>query len=128
MRHYILEVFEYNEYRYIDVGNMVVDVGAGFGETAVYFILNGAKHVVVIEPCPQVFNELLENLKLNNIEDRVTPINAPLTSTHSSIIVKCPSGEVTISTVALEDIVEKFDMHGAVLKMDCEGFPRGNYL
>jgi len=122
MRHYILEVFNYDEYKYIDVENrLVVDVGAGYGESAVYYVLRGARHVVAVEPCPQVFNELLENLKLNNVEDRVTPINAALTSTHSSIIVKCPSGEVTVNTVTLEDIAEKFDIRGAVLKMDCEG-------
>jgi len=122
MRHYILEVFNYDEHKYIDVENrLVIDVGAGYGESAVYYVLRGARHVVAIEPCPRVFNELLENLKLNNVEDRVTPINAALTSTHSSIIVKCPSGEVTVNTITLEDIAEKFDIRGAVLKMDCEG-------
>ena len=122
MRHYILEVFDYGEYRYLDVkGRIVVDVGAGFGETAIYFILRGAKLVIAVEPCPDQFRELLENLKLNNAVDKVTPINAALTSTHSSIIIKCPSGEVTVNTVTLEDIAEKFDIRGAVLKMDCEG-------
>jgi FkbM family methyltransferase len=122
MRHYILEVFEYNEYRCIDVRNrIVVDVGAGYGETTIYFILNGAKHVVAVEPCPEEFKELLENLKLNNAVNRVTPINAALASRHSRIGVECPSGRVFVDTITLGDIAKAVDVEGAVLKMDCEG-------
>jgi predicted RNA methylase len=60
---YTLEAFNYGEHKYIDVRSRVVDVGAGYGETAIYFILNGANHVVTVEPCPEEFEELLENLK-----------------------------------------------------------------
>jgi FkbM family methyltransferase len=119
---YTLEAFNYGEHRYIDVrSRVVVDVGAGFGETAVYFILNGAKHVVAVEPCPEGFRELLENLKLNNVVGRVTPINAALASKHSKIGIECPSGKIFVDTITLGDIAKVVDVSGAVLKMDCEG-------
>jgi len=119
---YMLEVFNYGDYRYIDVrSRVVIDVGAGFGETAVYFILNGAKHVVAVEPCSDQFRELLENLKLNNVVNRVAPINAILASKHSKIGVEYPSGKIFVDTVTLGDIAKAVDVDGAVLKMNCEG-------
>ena len=80
---------------------IVVDVGAGYGETTIYFILNGAKHVVAVKPCPEEFKELLENLKLNNAVNRVTPINVALASRHSRIDVEYPSGRVFVDTITL---------------------------
>ena len=33
-------------------GREVVDVGAGIGDSALYFILHGARKVIAVEPCP----------------------------------------------------------------------------
>ena len=123
MRYYITEVFDYGEYRDVDVsGKTVVDIGAGYGETAVYFLKKGAKHIMAVEPCPHVYREMLDNLKLNGVENRVTPINAAISSTHSSISVECPNGKATADTITLEDIIKKNpNVCGGVLKMDCEG-------
>jgi hypothetical protein len=39
IRHYLLEVFNYGEYERIDVNDKVaVDIGAGYGETSIYFL------------------------------------------------------------------------------------------
>jgi tRNA G37 N-methylase Trm5 len=122
MRHYILEVFDYDKHKYIDVEDrLVVDVGAGYNESAIRFILRGTRHVIAIEPCPDVFNELLENLRLNNIIDKVSPINKAIASTHGRINIECPSGNFVVDAVSLRDIVKNIDLDDAVLKMDCEG-------
>jgi FkbM family methyltransferase len=122
MRHYILEVFDYEEYRYTDVGNrVVVDVGAGYGETAIYFLKKGARHVIAIEPCPHAYEEMLENLKLNGVEDKVTPINAGLSSVRNNVNIECPMKKIIANTITLGDIAKEFDVRGGVLKMDCEG-------
>jgi len=69
------------EYSFINVGNRdVVDVGAYVGDTAIYFALRGAKRVITIEPHPKAFKEMIENIKLNNLEDIVIPVNAGLAS------------------------------------------------
>jgi hypothetical protein len=118
----IIEVFDFGEYRYLDVKNrVVVDVGAAYGDSTIYFLLRGAKKVIAVEPCPEGFKELLENLKLNNAVDKVTPINAALASKHGKISVECSSGKAFVDTVTLGDIVKVVDVEGAVLKMDCEG-------
>jgi FkbM family methyltransferase len=122
MRWVIIEVFDFGEYRHLDVKNkVVVDVGAAYGDSTVYFLLRGAKKVIAVEPCPEEFKELLENLKLNNAVDKVTPINAALASKRSEISVKCFTGKAFTNTITLEDIAEVVDVGEAVLKMDCEG-------
>jgi FkbM family methyltransferase len=122
MRYVISEVFDYGEHRYVDVsGKTVVDIGAGYGETAIYFLRKGAKHVIAVEPCPYVYREMLDNLKLNGVEDRVTPIDAAISSTHSKIGVECPKGKATVDTITLEDIIKNPSVCEGVLKMDCEG-------
>jgi len=118
----IIDVFDFGEYRLLDAKNkVVVDVGAAYGGSTMYFLLRGAKKVIAVEPCPQEFRELLENLKLNNVVNRVTPINAALASRRSRIGVECSSGRVFVDTITLGDIAKVVDVEGAVLKMDCEG-------
>jgi len=52
-----------------------VDVGAASGDTAIYFALNGAKHVYAFEPYPYSYNIAKENIKLNHLEDKITMLN-----------------------------------------------------
>uniref|UniRef100_A0A7J2U4Z9 FkbM family methyltransferase n=1 Tax=Ignisphaera aggregans TaxID=334771 RepID=A0A7J2U4Z9_9CREN len=118
----IIEVFDFGEYRYLDIKNkVVVDVGATYGDSTIYFLLRGAKKVIAVEPCPEEFKELLENLKLNNAVDKVAPINAALASRRSEISVECSPGKAFVDTVTLGDIAKVVNVEGAVLKMDCEG-------
>jgi len=117
----IIEVFGFGEHRYLDVKNkVVVDVGATYGDSTIYFLLRGAKKVIAVEPCPEEFEELLENLELNNAVDKVAPINVALASKRSKISVECSSGKAFVDTVTLGDIVKVVGVKGAVLKMDCE--------
>jgi tRNA G37 N-methylase Trm5 len=81
----------------------------------------GARRVIAVEPCPCVYEGMLENLKLNCVEDKVAQINAAISSTHGRINVVCPHGKTTVDAITLEDIVKKFDVYRGVLKMDCEG-------
>jgi hypothetical protein len=77
----IFGLYGESEYSFIDVGNRdVVDVGAYVGDTAIYFALRGARRVIAIEPHPETFREMIENIKLNNLEDIVIPVNAGLAS------------------------------------------------
>jgi predicted rRNA methylase YqxC with S4 and FtsJ domains len=44
MKYAIIEVFDFGEYRLLDVKNkVVVDVGAAYGDSTMYFLLRGAK-------------------------------------------------------------------------------------
>jgi len=52
-----------------------LNIGAFVGESPIYFILKGAKKVYTIEPHPATYKEMLENIKLNSMEDKIIPIN-----------------------------------------------------
>jgi len=81
MRGTILEIFDGKIYERLNVDNrVVVDVGAYIGDSTVYFALKGAKKVIAVEPHPVAYKELLENIKLNRLEDIVIPINAALSA------------------------------------------------
>jgi len=133
----ILEVFDYGEYESSNVeGRVVVDVGAYVGNSAIYFALKGAKRVIAIEPHPSAFAEMLDNIKLNNLEDVVVPVNAGLASRPGKVCVEdsdvsdtlviyhrpgdCPNA---VPAVTLGELINKFgvDPNDAVIKMDCEG-------
>ena len=137
----LLEVFDNEEFRHVNVKGMdVVDIGAFVGDSAIYFALRGAKRVIAIEPHPVAYTEMLENIKLNNLEDVITPVNAGLASKPGKICI----GDVTVTgtvtthytpgsysggdcedeapAVTLGELIEKYGIQpGAILKMDCEG-------
>jgi hypothetical protein len=113
----ILEIFDNSEYKLLGVKDrVVVDVGAFVGDSPIYFALKGARKVIAIEPKPEAYEEMLENIKLNNLENIIVPINAYLISEQN----KARFGEAPV--VTLNDVVSKYIIDGnAVLKMDCEG-------
>jgi FkbM family methyltransferase len=123
----IIEIFHYGEYEPLGVeGRVVVDVGAFVGDSAIYFALKGAKRVLAIEPHPGAFSEMLDNIKLNNMENVIIPINAGLASKPGKVCVEnvdvsnCLNA---VPAVTLSELIGRFgvDPNDAVIKMDCEG-------
>lgn len=132
----IFEVFEGEEYKALNVKDrVVVDIGAYVGDSAIYFALRGAKKIIAVEPHQGAFKEMLENIKLNNLENVIIPVNAGLASKPGSTCVedtdimhaihtyhkrsKCYS---KVSTTTLEELINKYNIdRDVVLKMDCEG-------
>jgi predicted RNA methylase len=72
----IMGTFEDKEYGFIDVKNKVVtDIGAFIGDTSIYFAIKGANTMYAIEPHPGAYEELVENIRLNNLESKIIPLN-----------------------------------------------------
>jgi FkbM family methyltransferase len=123
----------------VDVsGKVVIDVGAYIGDSTIYFLLRGADRVIAVEPNPVAYQEMLENIRLNNLMDKVIPLNAGISNKHDKICIheqdvnkaasiyygigKHPSCIAYVDALTLEDIVERYKIPGgSVLKMDCEG-------
>jgi FkbM family methyltransferase len=113
-------------------GRDVIDVGAGVGDSALYFILHGARKVIAVEPLPNVVKCAEENLKLNDVADRVKVVNAALGGEPMS--VPCDqavyssggfstlkgSGPCKVPGVSLSDLLNMID-DPYLLKIDCEG-------
>jgi FkbM family methyltransferase len=130
----IYEVFEEEDYKFLNVQNKsVLDIGAFVGDSPIYFILKGAKKVYAIEPHPEAYKEMLENIKLNNMEDKIVPINMGISYDNNYITISTtitntqgtllkPKGNgIKIPAGKLSDIIEKYNIDAQVLKMDCEG-------
>jgi len=102
----VVEVFNYRMYdrlRYVK-GSVVVDVGAGVGDSVIYFILRGAEKVIALEPNIKYCYEMLENFRLNNVEG-------------SKVVVLSRSAD----SHTLSELVSEYSIDDGVLKMDCEG-------
>jgi FkbM family methyltransferase len=108
----------------------------------IYFILKGAKRVIAVEPHSKVYKELIENIWLNGLEQRILPINAALSSVSGVIdlsledvdtasIAKNPLkmfakrhkdiNTYRVKAITLSEIMKLYNVNGGVLKMDCEG-------
>jgi FkbM family methyltransferase len=113
-------------------GRDVIDVGANVGDTALYFLLNGARKVIAVEPLPSVARCAEENVRLSSATDKVKVINAALSD--EPVSVPCDydvlssryfstlssSGPCKVPGVTLGDLLNMVD-DPYLLKMDCEG-------
>jgi len=130
----IKEQFMDEVYEWLNVkGKEVVDVGANIGDTAIYFAINGAKHVYAFEPYPFSYRIALKNIKLNKLEKKVTLLNEAIGKENKTIYIdenyKNVGGDdlkefkkgKKIKVTTLEEVVKRFKLKNAVLKMDCEG-------
>ena len=133
----IIQVFIEQDYSFVNVsGRVVVDVGAFIGDSAIYFVLRGARRVFAVEPHPGAYAEMLENIKLNNMEDRIIPINAALGSNPGKTRISRSidtsntegvyyglgiNGDIEVPMITLSQLIRDYDIKPDVLKMDCEG-------
>jgi len=131
----IIATFEDKEYGFIDVKNKVVtDIGAFIGDTSIYFAIKGANSIYAIEPHPGAYKELVENIRLNNLESKIIPLNVGIGYKANYITVNVNTkqapqiylrnsqdkgAKVVVST--LSDIIKNYNINTDVLKMDCEG-------
>jgi FkbM family methyltransferase len=137
----IRENFSDEQYRMLNVkGKVVVDIGANVGDTAMYFALKGAKHVYAFEPFPYSYGLLCKNIKANGFEGLITPVNEGCGGrpsyldipedyeSHGSSELKSFRKGRKVKVSSLSDVVERFRIKDAVLKMDCEGCEYGIVL
>jgi hypothetical protein len=95
----ILEVFDYGHWDRLNVEDkVVVDVGAFIGDSSIYFALRGASRVIAVEPHPEAYKVMVENIRLNGLEDVITPVNAGLSSRPGVICIKNVDVEGTYGT------------------------------
>jgi len=107
------ENFMNGQYKWLKVrNNTVIDVGGFVGDTAIYFILNGAEKVFALEPDPNLYKTAKKNIKVNHLKNKIK-----LLSTACVGNKKSNSGK----GLSIKEIVEKFGLNNAILKMDCEG-------
>ncbi len=112
----------------------VVDVGASFGETAIYFALNGAKKVYGVEPVSSMYKLMENNFKLNNLTDKCIPVFGALGGWTGSFLEDKNAKKIfwekhwedlkETPVFTLENFVEKNGISDGILKLDCEGYEK----
>ncbi len=124
-----------NQYSMLNVKDrIVVDLGASVGDSAIYFALNGAKHVYAFEPFPYTYMLAEKNVRLNGLARKITVLNGGIGKfnkrinitgknviTLGSYAVPSGKGGRTVKIFTLKKIFKDFKIEDAVVKSDCEG-------
>ncbi|MDE1824989.1 MAG: FkbM family methyltransferase [Candidatus Micrarchaeota archaeon] len=72
----LYELLVDGEYSELEVKNkQVVDIGASFGDTAIYFAIRGAQHVYAFELYPSSYLIGTKNVAANTLKNRITFLN-----------------------------------------------------
>ena len=107
-------------------GDAVIDIGAYYGDSAIWWAKEFESNVVAFEPLPEAFKELTENLTLNHVKDKVVAYNVALGSGEKitggkgkGTMFNYADKEQTLETKRLDDFkFKKVD----IIKIDVEGF------
>ncbi len=133
----INEIFIDENYNKFDYKNkIIIDIGGFIGDTALYFISEGAKKVYVYEINREVFEILKSNIKMNNLEEKIIPFNIGVSNNYKEGILNIT--EIKGSTSLYHEFNEKMNIMEKqkinlvpfkdilkesidILKIDCEG-------
>jgi len=91
--------------------------------------------VYAIEPHPDAYKEMIETIKLNNMEDKIIPINMGINYEKDYITINIKdithvaffyfksnnNTDIKVPAGKLSDIIDKYNIDAQILKMDCEG-------
>jgi FkbM family methyltransferase len=132
----IYRAFVNEDYSWLPVKDqIVIDVGAGVGDTALLFALWGAKKVYAYEPFPSRFESAVKNIVLNNYQDVIelhnsgigirsqVLVDSDFNPTNSSSLSNHISKEngFKLDILDLNTIVKFANSNNIIMKMDCEG-------
>ncbi|MBC7081650.1 MAG: FkbM family methyltransferase [Thermoplasmatales archaeon] len=130
----IFEQFVEDHLSRLDVKDkIVIDIGANIGDSAIYFALKGAKHIYAFEPYPYSYQFARKNIELNKLQNKITLLNEGIGKKEKYIKIppdfESKGGEdlkefkegKEVKITTLEEVINRFNINSAVLKMDCEG-------
>jgi FkbM family methyltransferase len=108
---------------------ILLDVGANAGSFTLLAKALPALHVHAFEPGQIAYSELLENVRLNGLEQQVTTYNMAVGRSHSTSTVEFNSVMTGLSAIsAASEKRHAFDVHGTddveVVPLDSYSFPR----
>lgn len=110
---------------------IVIDIGAHVGTTSLYIAKKYGCRVWCFEPSPHNYRRLVENIKINNLEDLIIPYHMAVTKDGRDVKIgndptNWAANRIYVNdgdpakSIAFEDIIKE---HPSIdlLKIDCEG-------
>ena len=119
----IMVIFGKREYGNVPFDGTVLDIGANIGTYSIFAKLNGAKHIIAIEPNLESFKILEENISQNEFNDSIIAINLavsdlddtsvfiPISSNPNNSIIntnEIDSERVSVKTITMNSILNKY--------------------
>jgi FkbM family methyltransferase len=113
--------------------DLFVDIGANIGSYTVLASAHVGSKSITIEPVPSTYSNLLNNININNIKERVTTLNFAIGSKNSTIdftidmdtvnhvATKEDSNIISVKLVKLDDLLDNKELP-TLLKIDVEGY------
>lgn len=123
---------DYYKYASVKDGDIVFDVGSCVGDFAISAAFKGAK-VFAFEPDPINYEILVNNIKINNLEDKITAIQMGIYDTSGEVCFNnqfentagynvTKDGNVRIKTITLKEVMDTNSINCIdILKIDVEG-------
>jgi FkbM family methyltransferase len=123
-------IFFADEYSHVHLkeDDVVLDVGANIGAFTIK-VAGKVKKVIAVESEPQNFGLLLENIKINNLQN-VLPINLAVSDKEEVVYFNATGGSAKVSksgnpvqAKTLDEILDEIgNPNVTILKMDIEGY------
>ena len=127
-----------DEYRVPSDAKVVVDAGANIGAFSLLATMRAPyARIIAIEPFPSTFEKLLETIRVNHLDQRITSIQAALTAAPTSLFMDADptikshsrratdrrsDGALKVAGVSLTQLIEEHRIHAVdYLKVDIEG-------
>ena len=116
-------------YDVLDVKDRIVaDVGAAYGDTALYFALKGAKRVYSYEPVPRIAETLRRNVEVNRLEGAIKVLPFAVSDREGEALMSVPrtKGEASLFYSHKDAVKIRVKMvippsDADVLKLNCAG-------
>ncbi len=125
----------------VDIGDIVVDIGANVGDFSIFASTLGASKVFSYEPDKESYGDLVSNIKNNNITN-IEPVNKAVSNRKGRVKFYRTSinggnslyhtndtiEKTTVISITLQDIFKYHNLKKIdFLKIDCEG-SEGNII
>lgn len=124
MRMEFFERLDYEWWKQVEEGDVVVDVGACVGFFTTYALDHGASKVYAIEPNKELLKLVIKNgfdYIVDNNECPIVPIHAAIGS-NTNHVQHVYDGGSEFPLISFKDFVIKYDIQKIdYLKVDCEG-------
>jgi len=116
--HYGLKNLDVNVLSKIKNGH-IIDCGAFIGDSSIILSYYTDHKVFAFEPDKSVFNYLVENIKINNLNNKVIPINYGVGDKEEILNF----GEMKFKITTIDNFIKKKKINKvSLIKMDIEGY------